>query len=68
MPSVKLTLIPEPDQGTAVFRGRITPFMRGEGDTDYLCGECGEILVESAVAGGMTGIFRCPRCGKYNAL
>ena len=67
MPDIKLSVIPEPAEGTrTVFKGETKPLMRSAGSTNYLCGKCGEILVKGGQAKNI--VLRCPSCGSYNEL
>ena len=43
-----------------------TPVL-GEGDTNYICGNCGKVILENIVKGQIKNIvFECPTCGEYN--
>lgn len=45
------------------------PFFYGEGDTDYVCGNCGFTFCKNVEYGKITNIvFRCPKCNKYNEI
>jgi ribosomal protein S27E len=69
---VKLRTIPMPAEGTRTvleLQGKF-PAFKGKGDTDLVCGNCGQVLVE-----GMGGdavikniVIKCPNCGNYNEL
>lgn len=40
-------------------------FMKGEGDTTYICGNCDHPIVESVSEGQIQGVgFICPSCEK----
>lgn len=39
------------------------------GDTHYVCGGCGEIMVAETNRGNMIGLaFKCLSCGSFNAV
>lgn len=41
--------------------------IKGEGDTNYICGNCGKILYEKINKGQVTGmVVKCPVCGEFN--
>jgi predicted RNA-binding Zn-ribbon protein involved in translation (DUF1610 family) len=43
-----------------------TPVL-GEGDTNYICGNCGNIILKNVIKGQIKNIvFECPTCGEYN--
>jgi hypothetical protein len=70
MPEIKLKTIPQPDEGTrAVLQSNKAPMIRGAGEYNYLCGNCGALLVEGIEQGQIQNIvIICPRCGRYNEL
>lgn len=46
---------------------RMQPFIKGNSDVDYLCGNCGHLLAESVNSEQVEDItFECPVCGSYN--
>jgi hypothetical protein len=63
----------EPEKGTAtVFvhskKGKFA-FIKGDGDDNYLCGACKNVLCEHVSRGQISNIvFRCPNCGNFNIL
>jgi len=68
---IKLNIVPKPLPNTRTvlefskdFQG---PFFRGEGDIDYICGNCGYVLAEGLKEGQIRNIVvHCPKCGMYN--
>jgi len=43
------------------------PFMKGEGDVEYICGNCDEVLVSGVTRDQIANIvFVCPVCGLHN--
>jgi phage FluMu protein Com len=74
MPRIKVQLktIPAPAEGTRtvfVVQGKF-PVFKGQGNTDLVCGHCGQVLVE-----GMGGdaiikniVIKCPNCENYNEI
>jgi hypothetical protein len=69
---VKLRIIPAPAEGTrTVFelQGRI-PAFKGKGETDLVCGNCGQVLVEGIGADVVIKniVIKCPNCGNYNDI
>jgi hypothetical protein len=72
MPTVelKVTSANTPDTGGSSTPQGAGPLFRGNGDTDYLCGNCGFVI-----ASGMSATQRvpfdsatCPACGATNEL
>lgn len=64
MPTVKARVIPKPEEGTRtvlVASETLTgPFMKGHGPTTYICGLCGNVLIESIYHGQIRSIvFKC---------
>jgi len=70
MPDITLPIIEKPAEGTrTVFQGEAKPFIKGAGQVNYLCGSCGETLLERVEPGQVRNIvFCCPNCGSYNDL
>jgi len=68
MMKIKLKIIPEPSEGTrTVMKPKVVPAFKGDGDTDYVCGQCGVVLADKMRQGQVQNIVvRCPKCGKYN--
>jgi len=73
MNQIQMEVIPEPKLGTASVlvydkKGRFV-FIRGSGDTDYLCGACQSVICEQVERGQVVNIvFKCPNCGSFNLL
>jgi len=46
------------------------PLLRGSGDTDYLCGNCGFVIASGMGPGQRVAIETaiCPACGAENQL
>jgi predicted RNA-binding Zn-ribbon protein involved in translation (DUF1610 family) len=41
--------------------------IKGEGDTNYACANCGKVLIEAVNKGQVKNIvIKCPVCGEYN--
>ncbi len=70
MPNITLPIIQKPTEGTrSVLQRKAKPFIKGKGQINYLCGGCGETLLENVEAGQIKNIvIRCPTCGNYNDL
>ena len=74
MADFRLTVVPKPKEGTASVLekpkgGDKEPYIVGEGKNNYLCGNCGHLLIENVHEGQVAGIvFKCPNCGSYNAI
>lgn len=74
MNDFKLTPIPKPKEGTVVIlelnkTGKF-PIMIGDGEDNYLCGNCGNIIIKSMNRNmKITNVvFRCPNCRRYNLI
>lgn len=65
---IKLGITPKPPQGTrTVIESKVSPAFKGQGDTDYICGNCGAILAGKVRQGQIRNIvIHCPNCGQYN--
>ena len=70
MPDVRLPTIPPPAEGTrAVLQSNKVPMVKGPGEYNYLCGNCGAFLIEGVEEGQLHNmVIVCPRCGRYNDL
>ena len=65
---IKLSTVPKPREGSCtVIESKVSPAFRGEGDADYICGDCGALIAEKVRRGQIRNIVvRCPKCGQYN--
>jgi predicted RNA-binding Zn-ribbon protein involved in translation (DUF1610 family) len=53
----------------AILNLSCAPTITNGGDTDWLCGHCGEMLLHLANANCHEGVvFRCPYCHCYSRL
>lgn len=73
MKNIRLEVIPEPQKGTAtvIRHGPTGPqiMMKGNGDTNYVCGTCGSTILENMQRGQVVNIvFRCFKCGSFNLI
>ncbi len=72
MKEIKLKIIPRPSEGTRrVMNPEVTPAFMGDGDNNYVCGQCGTILAESIrseYVGIKNIVVCCPKCGEYNGF
>lgn len=69
MPSIVLHLTDAPvDSESHVPDRGIGPLFRGNGDIDYLCGNCGFVIVASFSANQhvIVDTSPCPACGATN--
>lgn len=68
---VRLPIIEKPAVSSrAVFDySDVQPKLKGEGNTNYLCGFCGALLVEHAWKQSLSNaVLKCPSCHSYNEL
>ena len=69
---VKLEIIPEPKPGVGAVLVSDVPnmvYMKGPGGDDYVCGSCGQVLVEAMPAKTIQVIvFRCTGCRLHNRI
>jgi len=65
-----MEVIPKPKEGTmAVFKLGKEGKIEGEGNDNYLCGACGNIICKNVNRGQLINlVFVCPNCGSYNFL
>jgi hypothetical protein len=69
MPSIVLNVIDAPSETEGRESGRSTgPLFRGNGDIDYLCGNCGFVIVAgfSQNQHVIVGTATCSACGAMN--
>ena len=68
MPQQKLRIIAAPKRGGPWFRDpNAAPLYSGEGDVDYLCGTCGDVVARSMEPGRLNGIeVTCRACDSIN--
>jgi predicted RNA-binding Zn-ribbon protein involved in translation (DUF1610 family) len=70
MKTIKMKLIKQSDTGNMpVLQPAIDldAVIKGEGDTNYVCGNCGKVLIEAVNKGQTKSIvIKCPVCGEYN--
>lgn len=70
MKTIKMKLIKQSEIGN---RPVLQPapyldaLVKGEGDTDYVCNNCGKVLFEAIIEGQIIEIVvKCPVCGEFN--
>jgi len=68
----ELKVIPEPKLQTRTVlepKPGVIPVIKGAGNIDLLCGNCGETLVEGLREGQIRDIvIHCPKCRAYNEI
>lgn len=69
---VKLRIIPRPAEDTRTvleLRGMF-PAFKGKGETDLVCGNCEQVLVEGIGGDAVIKniVIKCPKCGNYIEL
>jgi predicted RNA-binding Zn-ribbon protein involved in translation (DUF1610 family) len=73
MTKIQMQVIPEPKAGQASVLAftKTGPYalIVGNGDVNYLCGACQNVICERVQRGQVAGIvFKCPNCGSFNLL
>ncbi len=67
---IRMAVIPEPESGTRaviVYTGEGTVVMRGDGNVDLDCGNCGKTIVLGVrVVQIRNLVFKCNACGAFN--
>jgi len=65
---IKLSIVPKPREGSrTIIQSKVSPAFKGEGEVNYICGNCGAILAEEVRQGQIRNIVvHCPKCGQYN--
>lgn len=65
--SVRTIVMDTPElRAKAGIRPDRLPAFQGEGDSDYACGACGEVIAEAVQVGQFQALgFHCP-CGRYS--
>jgi predicted RNA-binding Zn-ribbon protein involved in translation (DUF1610 family) len=71
--SIQMEVIPEPKPGEAsvlIFDKKGQHVMiRDDGDTNYVCGTCRNVICERVARGMIVNIvFKCPNCGSFNLI
>jgi phage FluMu protein Com len=71
----KLDIIPKPKPDSVTLllpkKGERLPLIKFDGDSNLLCGNCNEILVEGLIEDEgqiMNVVIRCPICRSYNEV
>ena len=67
----KLRVIPEPLPGTASVLSVLSdgPVVQSEGDTDFVCGSCGHLLLKAVASDQVRNlVVHCSRCKAFNAV
>lgn len=59
---------PNPARATVIDcrPGHQGPYLQGDGHDNFVCGKCGEVLVQGMVVAFLTLYLCCPQCGTYN--
>ncbi len=74
MTDYELEVIPQPKEGDValfVFEGPkpFDGFFKGDGECNYLCGACREVLCRGVDRSQITGlVFKCPKCQSFNHI
>jgi len=70
MDSIKTAVIPEPKAGTRSFLTIPSgPIIIGQGDDNYVCGACGNVLAQAVTFGQIRNIvFKCNKCGAFSEV
>lgn len=70
MKTIKMKSIKESEVGSrSIIQAAPTleSMVKGEGDTNYTCFNCGKVILETVDKGQVTEIvFKCPVCGELN--
>lgn len=71
---IKMKIIETPkEENRAIFKSGNSSndfiFIVGKGDTNYICGKCGNVLCKSVFKNQIENIvFVCPKCNSYNEI
>jgi hypothetical protein len=70
---IKLAKINKPEPNTRIILdpklAKILPIIKGNGDINLFCGECGSLLIEGIFGGRLKDIIiHCPVCDSYNNI
>ncbi len=74
MPQIRCRVIPEPKEGTRHILkkndNKAEPFMMGNGELDYVCGQCNYVIAENVSQGEISTdtAFQCPNCKEFNEV
>ena len=68
MMKIKLEIVPGPSEGSPpVGESKAAPLVTGNGEFDYICGQCEAVLAAKMRQGQIKNlVLQCPTCGKYN--
>lgn len=67
----KMTVIPEPEEGTrtVLWNNSAGPIFEGDGPRTYQCGKCGKTLAKTIHPMQITGaIIKCGQCDVCNMI
>ncbi len=67
----KLKIVTEPEKGTkTVYASKTLPVIKSKnGNTTYLCGNCGAKIGETIIEGKFKNVvLKCPTCGQFNEV
>ena len=70
MKKVKMERVQNPDSTMSIVlpSSKRAP-IRGQGDTDYTCAECGKILLRRVLDEKIRNlVFKCPLCGTHSRV
>lgn len=70
---IQMEVVPEPEPGEAsvltLGKSGRHPIIRGDGDVDYLCGACRNVICEGVWRGQIINlVFKCPDCSSFNLI
>lgn len=66
---IKMEIITEPEKGTATILQGVQVIIKGDGDTNYICGCCKKIICEKVKRGQIANlVFKCANCGSFNRV
>jgi rubrerythrin len=74
LPQIRCRVIPEPKEGTRHILkkndDKAEPFMMGNGELDYVCGQCNYVMAENVSQGEISTdtAFQCPNCKEFNEV
>jgi DNA-directed RNA polymerase subunit RPC12/RpoP len=72
LPQIRCRIIPEPQEGTRPIlkQNDNKPFIIGNGDLDYVCGKCNNVIAENVRQGEISTdtAFQCPNCKEFNEV
>lgn len=69
MSTVRMQVIPADEAAQGAIEAVMAPAITGKGETDYICGSCGSVLLRRMFYAQVRDlVLHCGRCGATNQV